>query len=119
MHKPSISRIGLISALGAALGVGASLEKMSTPQLFHRHRGRAPTGKRWAMSGFYIPAGKDRNVEPSPIKNQKIAAHIQMMHEKWLKTAFKPIVRQAPDTNSVTSIKWRARSSRRGSSIKA
>lgn len=56
---------------------------LSTAQRLHKIRGKAPAGKKFVSSSVYMPAGPTCNVKPTKIKNPKIAAHVQMMHERW------------------------------------
>lgn len=81
MHKPSPSRISIISSIAASIGIMDAVQ--STAQVFQRQRGKAPVGYKWT-SGVYVPGGERPNVEPTRIRNPKIAANVQMMHEKWL-----------------------------------
>lgn len=83
MHKPSPSRINIIMSIAAAIGINNIFE-VSPAQILHKQRGKAPKGSRFKSSSVYWPAGPFCNVEPTRVKNPKIAAHVQMMHEKWL-----------------------------------
>ncbi len=87
MHKPSPGRMAALKDFATTLGLSAV---KSTAQVFRKHRGDAPIGKKW-ISGVYMPGGERCNVLPTIIRNPKVAAHVQMMHEKWLaaKTARK------------------------------
>lgn len=80
MHKPSTARMGILAQVAATLGLQSF---GSTAQVLNKQRGKAPAGQKWRYSGVYIPGGETRNVEPTTIKNPKIAAHVQMMHDKW------------------------------------
>jgi hypothetical protein len=57
-------------------------EHLSTARIFSSQRGKAPPGRKWA-GGVYIPGGDRRNVEPTSVRNPKVAANVQMMYEKW------------------------------------
>lgn len=81
MHKPSVSRIGVLTSIAAAMGMGEA--DFSTAEVFRKQRGPAPHGTRYT-TGVYVPGGPRCNVEPTKVRNPKIAANVQMMHEKWL-----------------------------------
>ena len=38
---------------------------------------------KWRHPGVYIPGGANRNVEPTRIRNPKIAEQVNAMYEKW------------------------------------
>jgi hypothetical protein len=83
MHKISPSRLNIISSLAAAVGIaGFTPEHYSTAQVLTKRRGRAPTGYYWT-SGVYVPGGETPNVDPTRVRNPKVRANVQMMHEKW------------------------------------
>ena len=84
MHKPSPSRLSSLLAIAASLGIHKSITEMSTAEIMREHRGKAPKGMRWRYPGVYIPGGDRCNVEPTRVRNPKVAANVQMMHEKWL-----------------------------------
>lgn len=74
------SRIGALAAFAATLGV---LAPESTAEIFRASRGKTPKGHKWKY-GVYIPAGERRNVDLTAVKNPKVAAQINAMHDKWL-----------------------------------
>ncbi len=83
-NKGMLTKImGLTAAMGAMASGGIPEGILSPAQQFHRKRGKAGPGKRWLSTSAYWPAGDSCNVKPAMIKNPKIRAHVQMMHEKW------------------------------------
>lgn len=105
MHKPSISRMGLLMNIAAMTGLYGVPEHTSTAQYFKAQRGPAPAGKRWRDHGIYIPGGANPNVEPTRVRNPKVAANVQMMHEKWFGRFPVFPMKMEPDPNSISSIK--------------
>jgi hypothetical protein len=100
--------MNLITSIAAAIGFGISdMPDISTAQVFKKQRGPAPAGKKWRDKNVYIPSGKNPNVEPTKIRNPKIAAQVQAMHDKWEATRnpFGSVNKQEPDPHSLTSIK--------------
>lgn len=85
MHKPSPSRLNAIIAMATTLGMTlrGGENNFSTAEVLRNQRGPARAGMKY-ITGVYIPAGQHCNVEPTKIRNPKIAANVQMMHEKWL-----------------------------------
>lgn len=83
MHKPSVARVGFIAALASSLGL-ADGRDYSPAQILSEKRGPKPKGARWRSSSVHWPSGQRCNVERTSIRNPKIAANVQMMHEKWL-----------------------------------
>lgn len=60
----------------------------SRAKYLNHKRGKAPKGMRFISSSVYMPAGKHKNVEDSKIRNPKVAANVQMMHDKWYEKKF-------------------------------
>lgn len=60
----------------------------SLGQMLNRKRGKAPSGSRWTSSSVYVPAGQFCNVRPTKVKNPKVAAQMQQMHEVWYAKKF-------------------------------
>lgn len=83
MHKISVSRLSTILGFAATLGMSSPTE-LSTAQVLNKQRGKAPAGRRFKSSSVYWPGGPHCNVEPTRVKNPRVAANVQMMHEKWL-----------------------------------
>lgn len=79
--KPMQKRLAFFSAL--ALSLGFEEGKFSPSFLLRQQRGKAPKGMKFRSSSIYTPGGPNRNVEPTLIKNPKVAANVQMMHERW------------------------------------
>lgn len=85
MHKPSVSRLGIIASIAMASGLKETFDfnKHSTAEFFRNIRGKTPKGKRW-NGGVYIPGGSRSNVAGCPApRNPKIGAQVNAMHEKW------------------------------------
>ena len=85
MEKPPPSRMNIIASMAASLGM---FHIPSTAAVLQKDRGKAPPGKRWVSSSVYMPGGPRCNVEPTPFRNPKIAAHVQMMHDRWYANKF-------------------------------
>lgn len=81
MERP---KSGIMAAALGFLAAGGMPFSLSPAQEFHRQRGKAPPGKRWLNQSAYVPGGESCNVKPAIMRNPKIAANVQMMHEKWL-----------------------------------
>jgi hypothetical protein len=87
MEKPSISQRGFLGA--AIMGLAASwINPKSSAQKLHAQRGRAPAGKRWTFSSVYLPAGPHVNVKGTFVRNPKIAAQMNAMHDRWFAAKF-------------------------------
>lgn len=82
MHKPSPSRLATISKIATAIGI-LSAADLSPAFILNEARGRAPKGQRWISSSVYIPAGPRQNVEPTAVRNPKVAAQMNAMFDKW------------------------------------
>lgn len=64
-----------------ALLASAVAMVFSPSQKFHRERGKAPKGKRWVNSSAFVPGGPHANVRGTFVRNPKIAAQINAMHD--------------------------------------
>lgn len=84
MHKPSPSRMSALLAVAQLVGIK---EISSTAEVLRKNRGPAPSGVKW-ITGVYIPGGERCNVEPTRIKNPKVAANVKMMHDNWFRKKF-------------------------------
>lgn len=73
----------ILGAIASSIGLMAPQEFMTSGEILRRHRGPAPKGMKYIV-GVYMPAGRTCNVQPAIVRNPKIAAHVQAMHEKWL-----------------------------------
>lgn len=93
MHKVPSSRSATILGMAVSLGMLPS-PYLSTASVLNKKRGKAGPGRRW-VSGCYVPGGPNPNVEPTLVRNPKIAAHVRMMHEKWLAARAERSVRYA------------------------
>ena len=80
MQKIPPTRLKALMGLAHHLGFTSPPE--STAKIFQKQRGKAPKGRKW-VGGIYIPGGDRRNVEPTSVRNPKIASNVQMMYEKW------------------------------------
>jgi hypothetical protein len=86
MERPSISQRG---GLAAMIGLAAGWLKPESPaQKLHAQRGRAPVGKRWIFSSVYVPAGPHANVKGTFVRNPKVAAQMNAMHDAWFAKKF-------------------------------
>lgn len=86
MEKAPPSRLNAVTAIGATIAGLMTFDsfKLTPREQLRQKLGKAPEGKKWSISGIYWPAGPNCNVKPTRVRNPKIRAHVQMMHEKWL-----------------------------------
>lgn len=83
MERLPPSRMNILAGMALAMGLADMGRAPTTAEILRKHRGPAPAGKKF-ISGVYIPGGPHCNVSPTRVKNPKIAAQMQAMHEKWL-----------------------------------
>lgn len=80
MEKTSPSKmmkgLGIVSAMAAISSILPSMPENILRGGNRDPRGRAPSGHKWRVSSWQMP-------RPTKVRNPKIAAQVNAMHEKW------------------------------------
>ncbi len=88
MPRPSPVRLGMLTAIAGMIGMARTADFDSTAEVFRAQRGKAPKGKRFVSKSVFMPGGVGRNVELTTVRNPKIAAQVNAMHDKWFAQRF-------------------------------